>query len=451
MSPLCKTAIETLNCNVAVASMDDALIVNLDLGNHKSLIELLERAEGLKGRTLRLTFSDRFSRPDGSDNPDALKRMWFLVQLLKAIKLNKNGGGMKLSYNAEAGKITIECPQMISREAMQDAFEKLISALKKFNQVDLRFSNTALFENEQWTFNWLEQRLNSDFSEADGFALKQCLFSIVYTYSGAFDFIKLLGKHYQQFIEYTDKLHKSQSKSKEDNWEILRSDKIGDQTRREILHHLLFFSPRIATPMIEHEYGQLQNKYFVLKPFCGYKPEFYIEPSQSLEQNREKVKSVLLKHGLKYASQSIRNDKDVVLPTIEAHPDDLRYVSDELRSDKDVVLASVTKKGYQLSYAGPKLQDNEQIVRVAVTQCPKSLRHASERLRGDKDIVQIAIAKNIDLLDYASTELFKDREYILGLIADNPRAYISVPHELKIDKTFVFSAIERNSEVRKYM
>ena len=449
LSPSCKTAIEKLNCNVAVASMDDALIVNLDLGDHKSLVELLECAEGGKGRTLRLTFSDRFSRPDGSDNRDALKRMWFLVQLLKAIKLDKNTGGMKLSYNAEAGKITIECPQMISREVMQDAFEKLISALKKFNGVDLRFSNTALFENEQWTFNWLEQHLNSDFSEADGFALKQCLFSIVYTYSEAFDYIKLLGKHYQQFIECTDKL--SKSKSKEDNWEILRSDKIGDQTRREILHHLLFFSPRIATPMIEQEYGQLQNKYFVLKPFCGYRPEFYIEPDQSLEKNREKVKSVLLKYGLQYASQSIRNDKDVVLPTIKKHPDDLRYVSDELRSDKDVVLASVTKKGYQLSYAGPKLQDNEQIVRAAVTQCPESLRHASERLRGDKDIVQIAIAKNIDCLYFASTQLFKDREYMLGLITDKPRAYMFVAHELKIDKTFASSAIERNSEVRKYM
>ena len=401
LSPSCKTAIEKLKCLMTVVSMDDVLIVNLNLGDHMSLVELLEHAEGGKGRTLRLTFSDRFSRPDGSDNRDALKRMWFLVQLLKAIKLDKNADGMKLSCNAAAGKITIEWPQMISREAMQDAFEKLISALKKFNGVDLRFSNTTLFENEQWTFNWLEQHLNSDFSEADGFALKQCLFSIVYTCSRTFDYVKFLGKHDRQFIEYTDELSKSKSKSKDDNWEILRSDKIGDQIRRELLHHLLFFNPEIATPMIEHEYGQLQNEYFILKPYCGYRPEFYIKPVQSLEKNREKVKSVLLEYGLKYASQSVRNDKDVVLPTIEAHPDDLRY--------------------------------------------------ASETIRGDKDIVQIAITNNIDNLSFASIKVLRDRKYMLELITDNPRAYKYVAHELRLDKKFFSSAIERNPEVRKYM
>ena len=387
LSPSCKTALEKLKCSVTVASMDNALIVDLNLGNHKSLIELLEHAEGLKGRTLRLTFSDRFRRLDGSDNPDALKRMWFLVQLLKELGLGENAGGMRLSYNAGAGKITVECPQMKSREAMQEAFEKLITVLNDFKDVDLDLMYTTLFEDEQWSFNWLAQRLDGDFSEADGFALKQCLFSIVYAYSGTFDYVKLLGEHDRKFIEYADELSKSKDANWGMFWEMLRSDKIGNQTHRELLHHLLFFNPGIATPMIEHEYGQLRNKYFVLKPFCGYRPEFYIEPDQSLEKNREKVKSVLLKYGLKYASQSIRNDKDVVLPTIEAHPDDLRYVSDELRSDKDVVLAAVTKKGYQLCYAGPKLQDNKQIVRAAVTECSESLSHASERIRGNKDIV----------------------------------------------------------------
>ena len=270
LSPSCKTAIEKLKCLMTVVSMDDVLIVNLNLGDHVSLVELLEHAEGGKGRTLRLTFSDRFSRPDGSDNPGALKRIWFLVQLLKTIKQDKNADGMKLSCNAAAGKITIEWPQMISREAMQDAFEKLISVLYDVKDVDLRLTETALFEDEQWSFNWLAQHLASDFSEADGFALKQCLFSIVYTCSRTFDYVKLLGKHDRQFIEYIDEL----SKSMDDNWEILRSDKIGDQIRRELLHHLLFFNPEIATPMIEHEYGQLQNKYFVLKPYCGYRPEF---------------------------------------------------------------------------------------------------------------------------------------------------------------------------------
>ena len=96
MRPSDKVFIEESGLSGTVVSMDDALIVNLKLGNHMSLVELLENAEGGKGRTLRLKFSDRFRSPDGSNEHGKLKRMWFLVQLLKAIKLGKETDSMKL-------------------------------------------------------------------------------------------------------------------------------------------------------------------------------------------------------------------------------------------------------------------------------------------------------------------------------------------------------------------
>ncbi|WP_422442333.1 hypothetical protein, partial [Endozoicomonas sp. ALB060] len=102
LRPSSKALIEKFACSGTVVIMDDVLIVNLELGSHVCLIELLEYAEGGKERTLRLKFSDPFYKDDGVDTTAKLKRMWFLVQLLKALELDENADSMKLFCNAVA-------------------------------------------------------------------------------------------------------------------------------------------------------------------------------------------------------------------------------------------------------------------------------------------------------------------------------------------------------------
>ena len=447
LSPSCKTAIEKLNFPVTVASMDDALIVNLHLGNHQSLIELLEQAEGVKRRTLRLTFSDLFSRPDGSDNPGALKRMWFLAQLFKEIELDKNAGGMKLSCNAEAGKITVECPKMISREAMHEAFEKLVSVLSELRDVDINLVETSLFEEDKWSFNLLAQRLGSDFSEADRLAFEQCLFSLAYKDSRTFYYYKLLDKHFQQFIDYAGQL----SKAGDNPREMLMSGEIGEETSHKLLNHLFILKPAIATPILEHMYPHLQNQYFVTKPFWSNHPKFLIEPGRPLSEDKEKVKSVLLECGLKYASQQVRNDKDLVLPIIAAHPDDLKYVSEELKNDKDVVLAAVRQKGGLLGHAGWEAKDNVEVVMAAIANNTDALEFASERVRGVKSVIEMAVTDSIYYLKFASERLLRDRDFLLKLIKDDHRAYTYASRWLKHSRKFNDAAIKVNPMVSEYV
>ncbi|USE39613.1 DUF4116 domain-containing protein [Endozoicomonas sp. SCSIO W0465] len=449
LSPSGKTAIEKLQCPVTVVSMVDALIVNLELGNHTSIIELLEQAEGGKGRTLRMKFSDKFHKPDGSDRPGKLKRMWFLAQLLKAIELDKNADSMKLGCNAVAGEMIVECSHMTTRQTMQDAFEKLIPVLNDLTGLDLRLENTPLCEGNQWNFDLLAQRLNSDFSaEAVRFAFRHCLFSIAYVYfASTYRYYLLLSNHHQQFIDHTRQLAKSEHTLQK----ILVSDEISKNARKELLHHLFFFSPGIASTMIEQVYSQWRNQYFVIKPSYSYNPEFYIQPNQTLPANKEQIKNVLQKHGLKYASQAVRNDKDVVLPAITLHPNDLKYVSEEPKSDKAIVMAAVTQKGFQLEYASPELQDDDEVVMAALAQEPMALGCASERIRSNKNIIKMATVNNIANLRYASEKLLNDGQYLLGLIKDNPRAANFAGEELRQDKTFIRSAIQINPEAREYL
>ncbi|USE35936.1 PEP/pyruvate-binding domain-containing protein [Endozoicomonas sp. SCSIO W0465] len=238
LRPSGKASIERLERQGTVFSLGDALIINLKFGNHVGLIELLEHAEGGKGRTLRLTFSDEFAYPDGTDQPGKLKRMWFLAQLLKEIELDKNADSMKLSCNAVAGEIIVECPRMTSRQAMQDAFEKLIIVLQTIDDLDQHLDYRPIVKGDQWSFNLLAQRLNSDFAaEANRFSFKHCLFSPSYLYSfTTLQCYPLLSNHLQQFIDHTQRLAKCMKKSEAHFREMLMSDEIGEETRRELLH-----------------------------------------------------------------------------------------------------------------------------------------------------------------------------------------------------------------------
>ncbi|WP_257287265.1 DUF4116 domain-containing protein, partial [Endozoicomonas sp. SESOKO2] len=429
-----KASMEELELSGTVISTDEVVIVNLELGSHVGLIELLERAEGGKGRTLRLRFSDQFNGTDDDDQSGKFSRMWFLAQLLKKIELDKNAGSMKLSCNAVAGEMTVECPRMKFRQTMQDAFEKLIIVLRAICNLDLDLNSSPIFEGGQWDFNLLAQRLNRDLAtEADRFAFQHCLFVMSYRNESRRYILvpcsQLLSKHYQQFSHHARLLSRwpdfLQGKPGGVLLKMFMSDEISENTRRELLHHFLLLNPIIATKLVEQLYD-LGNQCFVINPSYRYKLEFYLPPCQLLGDHKEKVREILLKHGLKYASHRVRNDKDFVLPTISKHPTELQYLSEELRNDSDVVKAAVAELPSVLSYAGG-------------------------RIRSDKNIIESLMAVSVNILKNASRTLLNDREYMLNLIAKNPLAFKYATSKLKIDDAFIEAARQRNPEVGRYV
>ncbi|WP_257275204.1 MULTISPECIES: DUF4116 domain-containing protein, partial [unclassified Endozoicomonas] len=455
LTPSFKAAIEGIMRPVTVVSLVDALIVNLELGLHVGLIELLENAGGGKERTLRLKFSDRFRRPDGSDGPHKLKRMWLLVRLLKAIGLHKDADSMELGYNPAVGEIIVECVRITSTQAMLGAFQKLFTVVTATRDLDSLLRGIAIFEGDQWNFSLLAERLNSNAPvETDRFAFQHCLFLMVYWKFNKMTFscYPLLSTPHQEFIDHSRQLVACMKKSEDHLKEMLMSDEVSEDTRRELLHHLLLLDPNKANAisLIEHIYG-LSDQYFVVEPSHNYRLKFYIPPCQPSMAHKEKVRDVLLKHGLKYASQQIRNDRDLVLTTIAEAPDNLEYVSEELKGDRHVVMTAITRDGYQLLYAAPKFQDDDVVVKTAISKTPSALKYASERLRGDKNIVQIAVARDIRNLDYASEEVLNDREYLLNLIEHNSHAFMYAATELQHDNAFIRSATLRNPELHRLL
>ena len=58
---------------------------------------------------------------------------------------------------------------------------------------------------------------------------------------------------------------------------------------------------------------------------------------------------------LKYASEYLKNDKDVVLEAVKQNCSSLIYASDELRNDKDVVLEAVNEDGCSIQYVSDEI------------------------------------------------------------------------------------------------
>ena len=192
------------------------------------------------------------------------------------------------------------------------------------------------------------------------------------------------------------------------------------------------------------------GEYFILQPKRNYKLTFDVPPGQALSVIKEEVSKALVKDGLKYVSQRIRGDKDLVIEAIKLHKYRLKHFCEELKDDKEVAIALVTHYDYYLKDLSQKFQDDYDVVEAAIAKSPRSLQFASERLRSDKNIINKAVAMSINCLMDVSETVFRDRESMLDLIAEHPYAFNFAVPELKNDQAFIDSAKLRNPKVIKY-
>ena len=68
----------------------------------------------------------------------------------------------------------------------------------------------------------------------------------------------------------------------------------------------------------------------------------------------------------------------------------LQYASDELKNDKEVVMAAVNHYGYNLKYASDELKGDKEVVIAAVTNHKCNLQFASDEMKADKDVLDAA-------------------------------------------------------------
>ena len=90
-----------------------------------------------------------------------------------------------------------------------------------------------------------------------------------------------------------------------------------------------------------------------------------------------------------YASDRLKDDKEVLLKAAKNDGQSLYFASQSLRADKEVVLEAVKNKAIILKYASKELRNDKDVAIAAVTQNKKSLSYISDELKKDEDILKI--------------------------------------------------------------
>ena len=80
------------------------------------------------------------------------------------------------------------------------------------------------------------------------------------------------------------------------------------------------------------------------------------------------------------------NDPNIIFNIISSEPYVLKFVSQLIKDNKDIVLEAVKNDGLKLKYASERLKDDEEVVKTAILQDKYAINFASDRLGSSTDI-----------------------------------------------------------------
>ena len=106
--------------------------------------------------------------------------------------------------------------------------------------------------------------------------------------------------------------------------------------------------------------------------------------------------------------QSAGQSASRVLAAVTSYAFALKYASEQLKADREIVLAAVSNYGYALDYAPAELQNDREVVLAAVKQDVSALDCASDELQNDREVVLAAVKQDRFALTYASGQLQQD-------------------------------------------
>ncbi|MBO4770847.1 MAG: DUF4116 domain-containing protein [Clostridia bacterium] len=173
-------------------------------------------------------------------------------------------------------------------------------------------------------------------------------------------------------------------------------------------------------------------------------PSAFVYASGELQNDRKFVKQAVNQNAevIKYVSDHLKNDKGIALLAVRKDGGNLAFLSEKMQNDADVIEASLGGNLYNLRYAPEKVRDNKEIAVRALSKHGQLLEFVSERLRADGDAVTAAVGSSWNALGFASEDLRDDRDTVLAAERHNGYALQFASDRLKDDKEIVLTAIE---------
>ena len=190
-----------------------------------------------------------------------------------------------------------------------------------------------------------------------------------------------------------------------------------------------------------------------------FKEVFLELASENVLNNKNFAKTIASnskKFSIKYFSDDIRNNKEIVLIAVAKNGNELKHASDKLKKDREVVLTAIKTVGSYINdsikYADKSFLSDFEIARVALASSGNSLQYFADEIRMDKDIVSIAVSNystkfssySSEALEFADKSLLSDKDFILSL----PEISIEfISENLKKDRDIVIKTIAKDCKL----
>jgi hypothetical protein len=169
---------------------------------------------------------------------------------------------------------------------------------------------------------------------------------------------------------------------------------------------------------------------------------------------------------LKFASESVRNKKEIVLAAIKDHCWAIRYTSDDLKQDKDIVFASVRGNSdlYTNHLIFPEaLKSDIEFLEKIISVNANNIVFIPEKHKNSSNLYLLAIRNDSSILDrlnrridrlpgYIEEEFNKkinDIDFCYEAVLQKPSTYNYLPDSIKKNKLFITKLLENINQVEK--
>ncbi|GAA0409115.1 hypothetical protein GCM10009133_17070 [Cocleimonas flava] len=167
------------------------------------------------------------------------------------------------------------------------------------------------------------------------------------------------------------------------------------------------------------------------------------------------VKTQVMKDGLniQFASDRLKQNKDIVLLAVKQNGRALQYAGDTLKNDTEIALAAIKNTVHSIEFAGKDIKKKKEIALITIKDYPPAIRYFDPSIQNDEDVLKIIldeVKREITNLSYIQgTSVEKNKSFMLSAIKLQPRIFYSLSNEFQKDEDIVLVAVKHNGRLLK--
>lgn len=135
--------------------------------------------------------------------------------------------------------------------------------------------------------------------------------------------------------------------------------------------------------------------------------------------------------------ERFKNDKTIVKEVVSKDGILLKYASDELRNDEDIVLTSIKNNPFAYNFASPILKQDSKIITEALKGDGMLLKDIPDIYKGDNTYFSIAMISNPSSYRYGTIEMRKNINNAIYALEADPDNYNYIPNDILSDPRIV--------------